>query len=110
MRMYLQKSRSNQCCWQVALSWANALSLLVCYGLQVNLMSYVKLSTYRDFRIFTNHLQVADNQDQSVNVSVSYNWFNPFYSMNVINQPETLCTMFGELSCLPFAVFKEWKL
>jgi len=33
-------------------------------------MSYVKLSTYRDFRIKANLLQAADNQNQSVSVSV----------------------------------------
>jgi Fanconi anemia group I protein len=33
---------------------------------KVNLMSYVKLSTYRDFRIKANLLQAADNQNQSV--------------------------------------------
>ena len=33
-------------------------------------MSYVKLSTYRDFRIKANLLQAADNQSQSVTVSV----------------------------------------
>lgn len=44
--------------------------LLLCIWLQVNLMSYVKLSTYRDFRIKANFLQAADNQNQSLSVSV----------------------------------------
>lgn len=35
-------------------------------------MSYVKLSTYRDFRIKANLLQATDNQNQSVSVSVCY--------------------------------------
>jgi hypothetical protein len=33
-------------------------------------MSYVKLSTYRDFRIKANLLQAVDDQNQSVSVSV----------------------------------------
>lgn len=45
-------------------------SLLLCVWLQVNLMSYVKLSTYRDFRIKANLLQAVDDQNQSVSVSV----------------------------------------
>jgi len=44
--------------------------MLLCIWLQVNLMNYVKLSTYRDFRIKANLLQAADNQNQSVSVSV----------------------------------------
>jgi hypothetical protein len=38
--------------------------------LQVNLMSYMKLSTYRDFRIYSNRLQAVDEQDQSVSIRV----------------------------------------
>lgn len=61
-------------------------SLLLCIWLQVNLMSYVKLSTYRDFRIKADLLQATDNQDQSVSVSV-WQWYmycslNPCCLMN----------------------------
>jgi hypothetical protein len=33
-------------------------------------MSYVKLSTYRDFRIYSNRLQAVHDQDQSVSIRV----------------------------------------
>jgi hypothetical protein len=90
-----QQKCHNFCCSKEAKSGANALSLLVCDCFQVNLMSYVKLSTYRDFRIQSYHLQTTDNEDQKV--SVSYFLcvcvcvcclFNAFCSINKINEPE----------------------
>jgi hypothetical protein len=73
-------------------------SLLLCIWLQVNLMSYVKLSTYRDFRIKADLLQATDNQNQSVSVSI-WQWY-----MYCSLKPCCLMNEFSYIHCGHFRV------
>lgn len=76
-------------------------------------MSYVKLSTYRDFRIKANLLQAADNQSQSGIVSVwkcyVYCPFISFCLVSKINQREATYIIFGHFRTT-ICGFRYWEL